>query len=248
MRILILLGGLIFLSYFSFGQKPKYVYVGMPDSDDTLAIKDIHGWLAESASAYNGVYHFGESEGEVEMLVIAYDSGMVVQVFSNDWGKVDNYKGDTWRKKAEVFRAPKLTGNKFVSGNNAVHFVTYGKEKGILWGAGRDKPVTDTMEYGARTDTDLTKFWFFRKGDYPELSCKIQSSDYFKDRTKEQLQVMRNEIYARYGQRFIKTGAMYGWFSTKKWYMPFRDNVQDCLTAIELRNIETIKQFEKIDK
>lgn len=56
---------------------------------------------------------------------------------------------------------------------------------------------------------------------------------------------MRNEIYARYGQRFAKGGKMYAYFSTKKWYASFRDNVQRCLTDIELRNIALIKYFER---
>jgi hypothetical protein len=222
--------------------------MGMPDSDDTLEIKSIHKWSADNAAAYNGIYHFGESEAELDMLVIGYDSGLVVQLFRNDWGKVDGEKGEFWRKKAEVFRKLNLTGNKFVSGYEFGYFVTYGKEKGLLWGGNPDRIITDTMEYGARESGDLTQFWFFQEGDYPELSLKIQGDDYFNNRTKEQLQVMRNEIYARYGQRFVKGGAMYAWFSKKKWYRPFRDNVQECLTAIELRNIAAIKKYETIDK
>jgi hypothetical protein len=101
----------------------------------------------------------------------------------------------------------------------------------------------DTVEFGERNYA-LDKFWFFEKGDYTELSYRLPDTSYFKSRSKEQLQVMRNEIYARYGRRFAKGGKMYAYFSKKKWYAPFRDNVQMCLTDIELRNIALIKYFE----
>ena len=221
----------------------------MVDDDGTgFDVKQFHNWTARNPSGYTGVYHFGESEGEVEMLVIGYDSGLVVQAFRGDWGKVDGQKGDVWRKTAEVFRNLKLTGNKFVSGYEVGMFMTYKGDSTLLWGGRPGSTNTDTMECGTVVQWNLRKFWFFQEGDYPELSLKIQGDDYFKDRTKEQLQLMRNEIYARYGQRFVKGGAMHAWFSKKEWYQPFRDNVQDCLTAIELRNIAAIKKYETIDK
>ena len=84
MRRIVFAAFLLLWACASYSQKLKYVYEGMPESEDTLEIKAIHKWSADQASAYNGIYHFGESEAELDMMVIGYDSGMVIQVFRND--------------------------------------------------------------------------------------------------------------------------------------------------------------------
>jgi YARHG domain len=238
----------LFLIANSYGQKPAYIYEGYVGSDDQLDPKKLHKWAAQKLSDYNGVYHFGESEGETDLLVIAHDSSLVLQSFANDWGKVDNRKVETWRKSVKVLRGVKIMNNAFVSDSMNGFFMVYDLEKGKMSGIiVPDNPgKIDTVEFGGRERLDVEKFWFF-KGEYPELSYKMPDTSYFKSRSKEQLQVMRNEIYARYGQRFAKGGKMYAYFSTKKWYEPFRDNVQMCLTDIELRNITLIKYFESGD-
>ena len=232
----------------SYGQKPSFVYEGYVGSDDVLDPKKLHKWEAQKLSDYNGIYHFGESEGETDLLVIAHDSSLVLEIFANDWGKVDNQKRETWRKKAQVFRGVKITNNAFVSDSLNGFFMSYDLAKGKMYGIiVPDNPgKMDTAEFGNRKSSVIEHFYFF-KGDYPELSYKLPDTSYFKSRSKEELQVMRNEIYARYGQRFAKGGKMYAYFSKKEWYSPSRDNVQMCLTEIELRNIALIKYLESAD-
>src|ERR1700756_4902692 len=88
----------LFLMLSSYSQKPGYVYQGYIDSDEQLNPKKLSKWVSKDLSAYNGIYHFGESEAEWDLLVIAYDSSLVLQTFSNNWGRVDNSESETWRK------------------------------------------------------------------------------------------------------------------------------------------------------
>ena len=54
-----------------------------------------------------------------------------------------------------------------------------------------------------------------------------------------QLDYMRNEIFADYGYKF-KSEKWQKEFSKQKWYKPLLDNVDDSLTAIEMKNIAFI--------
>jgi hypothetical protein len=246
MKIIIALSIACLLLLNANGQRPSYVFQGYVGSDDTLNPKKLYKWEAQKLSAYNGVYDFGESEGEWELLVIATDSGLVLQSFHFEWGKVDNIEGYTFRKRVRVYRNVKVSSNKFISDSLTGFFMTYNtselKRNGII--LLKNPAKIDTVEFGRKYDS-LDKFWFFKKGDYGELSYELPDTSYFRSRSKEQLFFMRNEIYARYGQRFAKGGKAYAYFSKKGWYAPFRDNVQMCLTEIEFRNIALIKYFER---
>ena len=59
------------------------------------------------------------------------------------------------------------------------------------------------------------------------------------------LQIMRNEIFARYGHKFAAGGEMAKHFATQTWYKPQFDDVTSKLTEIELINIALIQLLEK---
>ena len=56
---------------------------------------------------------------------------------------------------------------------------------------------------------------------------------------------MRNEIYARYGLKFKSGGQMDKYFRSQKWFVAKNERVDQWLTEIELKNIETISNIEK---
>lgn len=60
----------------------------------------------------------------------------------------------------------------------------------------------------------------------------------------EDLEYMRNEIYARHGFKF-KDQAWAKTFAIYSWYKPKRSNVNSLLTPVEKQNLELIKQVEK---
>jgi len=81
-------------------------------------------------------------------------------------------------------------------------------------------------------------------GKFPEASCRrLNNSDVAKI-SVQQLEIMKNGIYARYGYIF-KTVTMKNHFNRQPWYEPrypdFRD-VYRKLTSIERKNISFIKR------
>ena len=62
-------------------------------------------------------------------------------------------------------------------------------------------------------------------------------------KTKSELRLMRNEIFARYGYRF-RSNDLKEWFEQKRWYHPSRNNVDSLLTEIDKENIRLIQYYE----
>ena len=60
----------------------------------------------------------------------------------------------------------------------------------------------------------------------------------------EDLDIMRNEIFAEYGYKF-KSEKWSSYFATKPWYRPLHDNVNDKLSDIDRENIQVILRVRK---
>ncbi|ATZ64653.1 MULTISPECIES: YARHG domain-containing protein [Acinetobacter] len=78
-------------------------------------------------------------------------------------------------------------------------------------------------------------------GDYPVASQRL-----LKDQDiqipAEELDWMRNEIYARHGYSFANR-EIANQFADQNWYMPCSTNVENQLTQIEKTNIQRIKKI-----
>lgn len=61
---------------------------------------------------------------------------------------------------------------------------------------------------------------------------------------KEELSILRNAIYAKYGYKF-KASKYTKYFSQIKWYQPKYDDVSNMLTETDTKNIENIVEIEK---
>ncbi len=81
-------------------------------------------------------------------------------------------------------------------------------------------------------------------GEYPQASSRYLSSDEVAVLAKYELNIMRNEIFARYGYIF-KSDDLRMYFSNKSWYTPRYADVGKYLTTIELANIKLILSYEK---
>lgn len=81
------------------------------------------------------------------------------------------------------------------------------------------------------------------QGQYMHASKRMLSADDLDGMTKQELKIMRNEIFARYGYKF-KTPDMQEHFASQSWYQPTVTDVSRRLTPIEKKNIEFIKSFE----
>ncbi len=81
-------------------------------------------------------------------------------------------------------------------------------------------------------------------GQYKQASCKKLNNNDLKDLDKQELRLMRNEIFARYGYKF-KSIDLQKYFISKDWYHGYATNVDKYLTDIEKQNIELISKFEQ---
>jgi len=77
-----------------------------------------------------------------------------------------------------------------------------------------------------------------------KVMTKSELREYAGYPALQNLKIMRNEIYARYGYKF-KTKDMIDYFGTKEWYTPQYDDVSQKLTEIERINVALIQELEK---
>jgi hypothetical protein len=81
-------------------------------------------------------------------------------------------------------------------------------------------------------------------GQYPQGSKRLLTEDDVNNLAKEDLEIMRNEIFARHGYCFRKKNLR-EMFEDKDWYIPNTIDIKNSLTDIEKKNITLIKRFEK---
>lgn len=163
----------------------------------------------------------------------------------------------------------------YYKGNNKSYFVDYSNKKSE--GFGSDTYEADIFVYEPDTDSPMGDDYMkgFNFGDciffpttgelkdrdykvvdklvrvypdgnerYPFTATELVSCGSF---TKDELKIMRNEIFARHGFIF-KTDAMKKHFESQSWYKPTKENVDNLLSNIEQRNVKTISEYEKINK
>jgi hypothetical protein len=85
-------------------------------------------------------------------------------------------------------------------------------------------------------------------GDYPETATRRLTYADIAGKSKWELRIMRNEIYARYGYRFGKYDLR-NHFKKKSWYKPTTTNgaadlYNNHLTQIERDNVKFILRYE----
>lgn len=81
-------------------------------------------------------------------------------------------------------------------------------------------------------------------GSWPETSQRLLKPADVENLMKEDLEFMRNEIFARHGYCFSKRHLRQQ-FEMEEWYVPNTVDIKGFLTDIEKKNIEMIKRYEK---
>ena len=81
-------------------------------------------------------------------------------------------------------------------------------------------------------------------GEYPQASQRLLKTSDVENLGKEELQWMRNEIFARHGYCFSRK-EMRQSFENADWYVPNTVDIKGVLTDIEKKNIALIKRYEK---
>jgi len=75
------------------------------------------------------------------------------------------------------------------------------------------------------------------------LSTQLLTEDDIRSMSKQDLRILRNEIYARHGYIF-KSKDLRDYFSAKDWYHPQYSDVSNLLNTIEKRNVAFIQRHE----
>lgn len=81
-------------------------------------------------------------------------------------------------------------------------------------------------------------------GNWPESSQRLLKAADVENLMKEDLEFMRNEIFARHGYCFNKKHLRQQ-FENEDWYVPNTVDIKGYLTDIEKKNIALIKRYEK---
>jgi hypothetical protein len=81
-------------------------------------------------------------------------------------------------------------------------------------------------------------------GSWPESSQRLLKPADVENLMKEDLEFMRNEIFARHGYCFNRKHLRQQ-FEMEDWYVPNTVDIKGFLTDIEKKNIEMIKRYEK---
>lgn len=196
-----------------------------------------------------GVYHFGESEGEWDLVVAFHQDSLILQLWEGAWKMDAETKKETWLRTCATYNSIKIQNNRFYFGrysglfaeqktgntNNKVVLLFCNPTEGRVF-------VKDSAEMGYFNSSLKT---FFNQYKYGLLSLKVQGDEYFSGKSKQELKMMRNEIMAKYGFIFQKGGDMEKYFRKQEWYRPFLKDVSQCLSSIEQQNLQKIIRFEQ---
>ena len=212
-------------------------FIGNDPIDET----NLRPWTATNIRDYQGVYHFGISEVESNLFLIIVRNKVYGQIRSGHFSE----DGRMWMWEYENINDIRIEGNKFFSERANGEFVRYRNGSGEVTGLKINSPWSanlDPGEYEIGTRTSTLEEYL--SGDYIEASLILLTAEDLKTITKNELRVMRNEIFARYGLRFKSGGQMDVYFRQKSWYQGQHDNVDKFLTHLEKSNIRLIKEVE----
>ena len=224
---------IIFTSFHAWGQVI---------ASETINESKVNSWTPKFLAEYQGVYHFGDSEDESDLLLIFSLDKIYGQIRSGSWSA----DGKSWIWKYENLKEIKIEGNKFTSKKSSGEFVSYDNGTERIKGLKIYKPWSETPEAGhyeiGLRKSSLDKFL---NGQFTQASTRILSKEDLIKTTKADLKLMRNEIFARYGLKFTAGGEMDQYFKKYDWYHAQYDNVDQFLTDIEKENINLIKELER---
>jgi hypothetical protein len=210
---------------------------GLGDKIDSSKIKL---WFPASNQEYQAVYHFGNSDQESQFILIIANNTCFAQIISGQWKLIDEGKTE-WMYNYENLENVRIEGNKFYSDKTNGEFVVYENHTGLIvskpW-RGATRP--GEQEIGEAICPVEKQF----QGKYPFASYRFLNEDELQQMSKSDLQIMRNEIFARYGYFFNTGSEMNIYFKNQVWYSEVYPDVSGFLTGLEKENIELIKNVE----
>ncbi len=232
---------LVAVCHFSFGQNKVNFQL------DAYEISQFSYWSIEAAE-YQGTFYFGFSEAEWSMHLVAADGVISAQTVRREW--VLDAQGNAVGMKNVVETYNDLSirdGAVYTSSDRLLlrFAILDNAEKAFNLRDYPDQIVgvmfynSNSIEFGEQGDAEKMD------GAYPNTYWRLLDQKELLPLTKKQLQIMRNEIFARYGYIFKKGGAMDLYFRKESWYRPAIEDATPYLTSIEKANIELIQSAER---
>jgi len=210
---------------------------------EIISAKNIKAWASASPKAFQGVYHFGESEAESDLTLVVTKGIISAQIKSGEWTRVKGI--DRWKPDYKTLSNVKIVGNKFFSIEVSGEFVSIVENGKKEYGLKVRNPWSVTVERGFSeigiVAGGVTDYY---NGMYPQASYQLLQPDDLATYNKTQLSLMRNEIFARYGYVFSNSSGMLTYFKKQKWYEPSAMNVSRWLTGVEKKNIALLRVLE----
>lgn len=212
-------------------------------SDEQIDESNIIAWTEDSKEAYEGAYFFGFSEVESQFTLSVDEDVVCAQVRSYEWVESEDDNIIGWKPVYENYTNVSIEGNKFFSDQSNGEFVLYNNQKCLKL----DTPPFQMgdegdFELGERGDKNYSEYY---SGRFTQTIFEIVEEDVLRVMSPKDLQIMRNEIFARYGYVFISGGKMDTYFKRQDWYSGIYENVDEYLTEIEKINIANIQKLEE---
>jgi len=156
------------------------------------------------------------------------------------YSKDGTFISDTQLGSAYESAGPGGSGEDYTYDYDAERKVIAVTNSSIEWDEEKEEEVTsETLNYFLiDEDGNITE-----GREYPQISQQYLAEGDLEQYSKEELKIMRNEIFAVYGYIF-KTEPMKSYYAAMRWYKPTNDNVDDFLTDIERGNVKLIKEVE----
>lgn len=109
-----------------------------------------------------------------------------------------------------------------------------------------NSPTDDCTSVVTHTHKTADLLWHQRtfEGKYPFTATRYLEAEELKKLSINELQIMRNEIYARHGYIF-KVEKWKKYFTKMKGYVPQFEDVTNLLNDFELKNVALIQSLEK---
>ena len=206
---------------------------------------NVKPWVPKAKTEYQAVYHFGDSEMESDLVLLHVGDKFYAQIKSGTWSQ----DGKNWIWNFENLLNVKVDSNKFFSNKTNGEFIIYenGQDriKGLKvfdsWSG-----ITEENEYEIGTKKSTISGYY--SGKYPFVSFRQLNKNELLKISSQELKIMRNEVFARYGYIFQTGGEMDKYFTKQDWYLKQHKDVNEFLTDLEKENLKLIIVVEKLSK
>lgn len=227
---------------FTLSDSFSQVIVGGNSGSELGDPKKFENWIVTEKMDYQGMYHFGFSEGESMFFLIVDGDSCYAAIKYGEF-----ISGNEFLWHAIPLSNVRIYGNKFFSDQTQGEFKIYD------WGTRKSKGLVVSDPWRRKVNQGISEFGFISskidvwlKGKYPLTSYRILTESELECMTAADLKIMRNEIFARLGYKFKAGSEMDKYFRSQIWYKPRFENVDHSLTEIDKINIQLILKIEKL--